>query len=284
MRTLLIEGWRGVNHSYALVNQNQILHLARTPGLRLFHRDMPFPFPQWNRTDNGPGFVKEDRQIIDALKEPNDPTDRIDAVYRICSPFGATETANTVRKPRTLTFMAVEFIFGVESFSSPAHREMLLADDGLIVTSSTWCWHRIVEGGFHPSRVKIIPLGVDAARFSQLEPNARRIIRARLGVEEDEFVFLNIGAPFWYKGIDLLLCAFAVLRQQGLKVRLIIKDQSALYGLGLDTVITEVGQQDGRLRDERVLSAIANIPNNVTVEKLSNLLGIARLLCLSLSR
>jgi hypothetical protein len=40
--SLLIEGWRGLNHSYGLVNQYQILELLKIDGLRLFHHDLPF--------------------------------------------------------------------------------------------------------------------------------------------------------------------------------------------------------------------------------------------------
>ena len=43
-RTLLVEGWRGINHSFALINQHQILALAQLPGLRLYHHDLPFAF------------------------------------------------------------------------------------------------------------------------------------------------------------------------------------------------------------------------------------------------
>jgi glycosyltransferase involved in cell wall biosynthesis len=274
LRTLLIDGWRGINHSYALVNQHQILRLAGMPDLRLFHRDMPFIHPQWNTTDNDPGFTEEERQIIDGLAEPNDLTDEVDAVYRICAPFRATLESRS-RSPRAVTFMAVEFVFGPESFVSPEHQAALLANDDPIVTPSVWSRQRVIEGGFQPGRVEVVPLGVDAARFTPLQTDARNTIRARLGVGDDEFLFLNIAAPVWYKGIDLLLCAFGVLRQSGYKVRLLIKDQSALYGVKLESVIAEVGTQDQRLRDERVLSGIATIPNNLTQEELSNLFGIA---------
>ena len=49
---LLVEGWRGVNHSIALVNQHQLLELVRRPSLRLSHRD--------TRGDGSGLFVRED--------------------------------------------------------------------------------------------------------------------------------------------------------------------------------------------------------------------------------
>src|SRR5262249_44426075 len=41
-KQLLVEGWRTSCHSYALVNQHQLLQLARDPRFELFHLDIPF--------------------------------------------------------------------------------------------------------------------------------------------------------------------------------------------------------------------------------------------------
>ena len=54
--SLLIEGWRGINHSYCLLSQRQILELLKIEGLRIFHHDLPFFNRKWNRTDNEIGF------------------------------------------------------------------------------------------------------------------------------------------------------------------------------------------------------------------------------------
>ena len=88
-KSLRLEGWRGVNHSFALVNQHQILHLARLPGLHLSHRDMPWAFEHWNAQRNSAGFSPEEAAVIDGLPPPdNTPPD---AIYRICAPFRPPE-------------------------------------------------------------------------------------------------------------------------------------------------------------------------------------------------
>jgi hypothetical protein len=56
MQRLLIEGWRGINHSFAMVNQHQILALGRCSSLQLHHKDMPFFMPNWNAKSNDAGF------------------------------------------------------------------------------------------------------------------------------------------------------------------------------------------------------------------------------------
>ena len=47
MTSLVIEGWRGLNHSYAMVNQYQLLELMNYD-LDLFHVDLPFYKASWN--------------------------------------------------------------------------------------------------------------------------------------------------------------------------------------------------------------------------------------------
>ncbi len=271
MKSLLIEGWRGVNHSFALVNQNQILSLARMEKVKLFHRDLPFPFERWNRTDNGDGFAARERQVIDALAAPDPALDKVDAIYRICSPFRAGGRSDA----RTVTFMAVEFVLGGEQFASEGDRLALLASDSPIVTPSAWSRERILEHGFRPDRVRIVPHGVDAERFRPLGPEERHSIRAQFGIGDDETLFVNVGAPYWYKGTDLLLKAFATLRLEGLKVRLLVKDQRALYGRTLEGVIDVLGRGDSRLLDERVMAGVTAIADNLSPERISALLGIA---------
>lgn len=59
MKKLLIEGWRGINQSFAMVNQYQLLELARDPTLQLSHDDLPFFSGKWNTQDNNPMFPPE---------------------------------------------------------------------------------------------------------------------------------------------------------------------------------------------------------------------------------
>ncbi len=104
--SLLIEGWRGLNHSYGLVNQYQILELLKIDGLRLFHHDLPFFNEQWNRLRNDASFPPDAQRQIDAL--PPAGHAHIDCVYRIASPVPAGADND---KRRTLTFMITELGF-----------------------------------------------------------------------------------------------------------------------------------------------------------------------------
>jgi glycosyltransferase involved in cell wall biosynthesis len=269
--SLLIEGWRGVNHSYALVNQHQILELLKLDGLHLFHRDLPFVFPHWNRASNDAGFAAVDRQRIDSLPEPADSP--IDCVYRICSPFRPGPAGD---QRRTLTFMITEIGLARGSFEAGSERSDFFTRDGnLIVTSTDWSRARLVDHGFAAEKVVVIPLGVDTATFRPVTAIERATNRANLGIADDETVFLNIGVAVWNKGIDALLRAFARLRGQGRRVRLILKDQRDVYGISVEQTIRNTGEQWPVLLRAETLAAISVIPGNLDRQQLRLLYGIA---------
>ena len=43
---ILIEGWRGINHSFSLVNQWQIIELSKS--CNIFFKDVPFASKKWD--------------------------------------------------------------------------------------------------------------------------------------------------------------------------------------------------------------------------------------------
>ena len=274
-KTLLVEGWRGVNHSYALINQNQLLGLQRLAGLRVLHRDLPFAFRHWNKTENDAGFSSGDRMLLDGLREPDPDQRAIDGVYRICSPF-RTGVGSGSADFRTTTFMITELGLSPESFSAGADRSGFFTQgQNSIVTSTAWSRARIIEYGFDEDRVHTAPLGVDTTIFQPAWPDARVRSRAGLGVAPDETMFLNIGAPLWNKGTDILLRVFALLRINGLDARLMIKDQQGVYGLSLNAMLQSLGREFPPLLQERVLSGITTIPMNLSPQQLSALYNAA---------
>ncbi|MEI7673852.1 MAG: hypothetical protein WCK00_17240, partial [Deltaproteobacteria bacterium] len=85
MKSLLIAGWRGISHSFAMVNQHQIICLARLGDISLSHVDMPTSMSHWNSLDHDAGFSPEDRALINSLQPADEAS--VDCVYRICSPM-----------------------------------------------------------------------------------------------------------------------------------------------------------------------------------------------------
>jgi hypothetical protein len=84
MKTLLVEGWRFICQSYAIVNQWQLLSLRQRTDIRLVVRDLPYFRPDWRpmRGIFDPA-AEEALQSIPTVSE----VDRPDATLRIAAPY-----------------------------------------------------------------------------------------------------------------------------------------------------------------------------------------------------
>ncbi|WP_198374066.1 glycosyltransferase family 4 protein [Neoroseomonas rubea] len=260
---LLIEGWRNISHSYALVNQFQIVALARMPGITLFHEDQGLP-ANWDAKTNPAGFPAADAALIAGLGPPDGP---VDAVYRCAWPFSAGAAED---RRRRVTYMITEMGLGTKSLI-PADPAAFTRGDRVVVTPTAWSRDRIVEHGIDPAGIHLVPHAVDAAAFRPMGRDERAAVRARLGIAEDEVLLLNVGGAFWNKGIDRLLEAFAVLRARGRRVRLVLKDLSGLYGVGVKETIAQTAPRCPALLEENTISAISVIQGSLEREALREL-------------
>ncbi|TBO32588.1 glycosyltransferase [Aquabacterium lacunae] len=271
MKVLQVEGWRGVNHSFALVNQHQLLELMRRPGWQVCHRDLPFAMGHWSRERNSPGFMPGEMEAIDALPAPA-PEQRADAWLRLGSPFAAvTEAAGP-----QLTFMVTELGITARSFADPAlPLSAYTSGQRAVITPTRWSRDRLADFGLDPGGIHVVPHGVRLSTFHPLSAQERAHNRQSLGIQPDEFVLLNLGVATWNKGLDLLLVAFARLRQRHPQVRLILKDQRDLYGISVEPMLKDLAAQHPSLFTADTLAALRFIPTNLQPAELRLLYGLA---------
>jgi glycosyltransferase involved in cell wall biosynthesis len=84
-----------------------------------------------------------------------------------------------------------------------------------------------------------------------------------------------VGAPIWNKGMDLVIEAFFAARQGNPNLRLLIKDQQALYGMTAVKMMQDMAAQ-GRIRiTDADVAAISVIPKTLSMEQLRSLYGVA---------
>jgi glycosyltransferase involved in cell wall biosynthesis len=270
MKKLLIEGWRGINHSYAMVNQHQILALANLGGFEIYHHDMPFWLARWNANEHSAGFEEKDAQFIASLADL--PEGHADAIYRIGAPIHAPRSGNAI----TITYVVTELGLKPSLFADPGVPPSAYTNGGnLVVTPSRWARDRLLDYGFAEQSVRVVGHGVDTQAFNPLSPHERALFRSNLGLDPDETVFLNVGAPIWNKGNDLLIEAFARMHQRYPRTRLILKDAQQLYGLSIKETVREVGAKHPALITEALLAAISVIPGNMSQELLRQLYGVS---------
>jgi len=224
--TLIVEGWRFLAHSYAVVNQWQLLALLRRRDVAVKVRDAPLHDKKWQ-----PQHGLYDAQSEQALKSLAiaEPGERADATLRISFPFDfspspsrqtavfATSENQVIRKGQ----MASAREFEKLQFMPPP-------PDLKIVTPSLWSAEGFFRAGFARNQVLVVPHGVEPSVFHPM-PERREQIRRELRIPERECVFLSVGSMTENKGVDVLLKAFVRVCQTLPQARLILKGMDPLY-------------------------------------------------------
>jgi glycosyltransferase involved in cell wall biosynthesis len=267
-RSLLVQGWTGINHSYAMVNQYQLLEFLKMDRVNIFHSEAPYYNSAWSRENIGAGFAASDAQLLAEIAPYQGES--VHAIYRIHTP----NTLALADVP-VITFLVTEFGLDNKNFVHTANLDAYVGAGNKVVTPSVWSQHRIIEYGFPADSVYVIPHGVDSARFFPQSDEDRFAARAALGYSEEHVVLLNVGAPLWNKGMDLVFESFFKARQRNKNLRLLIKDQQALYGMTAVKMLQTMVAQGRVVIDDDSIAAISVIPGTLSLGQLRNLYCVA---------
>ncbi|MGB3532187.1 MAG: glycosyltransferase [Microcoleaceae cyanobacterium] len=225
---LLVQGWRYIPHSYALINSHQLVELAQYPNLKVWHQDMPYVTEDWKATQ---GLLSpQNEAILNNIPKLN-PSDIIptDVTLRVYCPFNLTSSSSQ----KTFMFGCTEWGIVPQSIlrgmKVSSFRDAHLASNTTIITASHWSKQGFLNSGADPERVIVIPLGYDPQVYYPLPENQRLALRQKKRWT-DYFVFLNIGV-MWNErqGIDRLLKAFAILTEIYPDIRLVLKGRDAIF-------------------------------------------------------
>jgi glycosyltransferase involved in cell wall biosynthesis len=264
-QTLRIEGWRGISHSYALVNQFQMLAFQKQGMVRLQHVDMPFIMAHWGQGQNSAGFSPADQSLLENLSQPV----MAQAVYKIYAPL---ELSTQTSLP-TLTFVVTEF--GLDTDAHPeGFAKEYAARGGQIHTPSQWSKQRLLANGVPEHIIHVIPHAVDEAYFFPMDAQGIALNRQNMGLDEDDVVLLNVGTHHWNKGLDVLLKSFAAARQKNRRLQLILKDQRSTYLMNSETYVYQILSEAG-LNDANLLPAIRLISGHLNLSQLNALYNVA---------
>lgn len=266
-RSLIVQGWRFYPHSYAIVNQWQLLSLSRRSDVSLKVLDAPSYNLRW-RPQAGL-FEPQAEQILKSI-EPAAPDEQADLMLRMGFPYDFSQSAcrhtavfgtseqQTIEKTQCGDYRTYEgFRRGV---APSAELE--------IVTPSHWSAQGFYKIGFRPEQVHIVPHGVDTATFHPM-PDLRSQVRTGLSIPDGDFVFLSVGAIRGIKGIDLLLRAFTQVSRKFPHARLILKGLDSLYNSKdrLRKIIEKIPARE----QQRVLSKIQYLGGSFSNRKVAAL-------------
>lgn len=246
-RALVVEGWRFLSHSYAVVNQFQLLAMRQTPGLRLFHRDLPLYLDHWRPVR---GLLPQaGEEALASIPPP--PTGAVQALYRIGFPYDL-RPANA---ERTVVYGTSELLWvDASMLAGPGSLARQMAgSETRIVTPSQWSRKGFVRSGAPEERVAVVPHGVDPALHRPLPEAERQALRQKLDWDP-HFVFLSVGTMKGNKGVHLMLKALAAVAEKYPDVRLALKGSDALYDSG--RLVTEMADTLTRQERETVLDRI----------------------------
>jgi glycosyltransferase involved in cell wall biosynthesis len=226
-RSLIVEGWRFLAHSYAIVNQWQLLALLRRTDVAIRVTDVPLYGRGW-RTQEGL-FEQRAEQALRSIDTAK-PDESADVTLRVFFPFDFSPS----RSRLTAVFGTLESqVIRTDQFPDLQAFEQLQRAppprNMKAITPSRWSAEGFYKCGFKTEQVLIIPHGVDIDTFHPM-PNLRSHIRSKIAIADEEFVFLSVGtAMTGNKGIDLLLQAFAQVCRKFPHARLVLKGMDPLY-------------------------------------------------------
>ena len=249
-----------------MVNQNQLLELMRKDIL-LSHLDLPYFDETWDPIKNDSGFDAHIKEKINHIKRNNLTTYKPDITYRISFPYRYYPS----KGDKLFVFGTSEFqnidgcVFNNELTKGLSNKTMKR------VTPSEWSKIGFMKAGFDDSRIKVIPHGVNAQTFKPLTDSRKTEIRRTLNVRDDEFLILSLGAMTQNKGVDVLLRAFAKIKEKYKHVRLLLKDSSNLYRVGIQDVIDNLNNETNIVITREIAKSIISINSNLNQTQLNEI-------------
>jgi glycosyltransferase involved in cell wall biosynthesis len=109
-----------------------------------------------------------------------------------------------------------------------ATRLLYLRSVDVVVAISHSVRTALTSGGVTPERIRLIPSGIDTARFTP-DPSARERIRSQYGVEAHIPLVVSVGALVDRKGHNVFLTAAHYLKEQGCNARYLICGDGPLH-------------------------------------------------------
>ena len=270
---ILIEGWRGINHSYALVNQWQIKELIKSSNLSF--KDVPYFKENWSSKKNDSGLKDEIKNIINGIQSPLKDI-KYDITYRISAPFNF----DTKFKSKVL------FVFGTteyrdihkNNYINGEPNQLCKEENFFIHAPSNWSKKGFIEFGFREDQIVVVPHGVDLDTFNLITFEEKKNIRNKYQIKDDDFILTNISAMFTNKGVESLIAAYGILKKKNKNLKLILKDQSDLYNIRANAIVKRVFDsnfnQKYNIFNDEMYNDIIIISKNLSFNELHEIYSI----------
>jgi glycosyltransferase involved in cell wall biosynthesis len=224
-RRILVEGLRFGLNSQAVVNQFQCLELLkRTPGVEVFYRDV-LRSNDWPR--RGDLFDEGRARALEMIPPPPRNVE-FDTVLRTGFPFDFSRSP-LARRTYVMGSSETGVVPPITVRGAMPLGQAMRESDAIVVTPSEWSRKSFIASGADPSRVQVVPHGVDTEVFRPAaDEAAHAALRHRLGW--DGFVFLHVSSLLPNKGTWFLFKALAAVAERYPHVRLMLKGMDSIHG------------------------------------------------------
>lgn len=257
---ILVKGMRDTTHSVALVNQFNLIALGKIDGIKLFHHDYNHDFLRVN-----PGWAKAESKFINEILDSRN-SNEYDVVFNM-EPLCIQEFKSDTK----FNFFVSEF--GILKDGAIKYLQNTFNSNVDLIVPSNWVKY-IIERNLHKTGpIHVVPHGVDTNYFYPIDPSDKKNIKSNLNFSEEDFIFLNLGAMTWNKGIDKLLYAFNIINKKYPHSKLILKDSANLYGIKAADAVNDLISKG--LIGSDIVNSITVISQNLNFEQLNNLYNVA---------
>ncbi len=187
-----------------------------------------------------------------------------DIIHFHALPEGAAFAKIFARGLSAKTILSFDyFIFrrGKQNPFFPWYQKALSAFSSLLPVSDYCRRESATYWSIPPERMRVLYNGVSLQQFNP-DPIAAAQRRAAVGLT-DEFVLLYVGRVCEQKGTDLLVEAYAKLRSEGRRIRLVVAGPIGQFGHeGSDAITLKLQEHDGIYLgpvDETILPSVYNM-------------------------
>lgn len=269
----IVHGWRDINHSFSIVNQNQLYYLSKNTEINLFHFDEKKYNSNWSKFTNSANLRDYKAQVINNISIPKIDCYNNSIVYSIIFPFMTYFNKGVEKK--IYHFIVTEFGLTTDEIIGSVDRiKELNNSNQFIITPSKWSSNKIIDCGFNSEKVIIVPHGIDKDNFFPLDELIISQLRSSINLTNDSFCFLNLGSMTYNKGIDILIEAYAILFSKYPNIKIILKDQNKLYGLKAEQIINDILKNKPILDSSALRESIIVISDNLTTSQMNSLYNL----------
>ena len=182
LKSLVIEGWRGINHSFVLIARFRLLEILQRKDIVLHSIYAQLHFTHRNRSIDDAGFHADDEAMLTDIQGFMEG--KADWQFRIFSPLNILPLQH---RRRLAVFAVTECGLDSSYLSAGVALAQFEEAGGLLITPLQRSLNGIIDFGFWPETVRSVPSGASTKYIWSQSEDAIVAQRVDLGIHPEKF-------------------------------------------------------------------------------------------------